>query len=248
MKREKQKARNSFIKSLAILMVMSGMLLSCDNNHYFKKTQSDLLVGESIYEFLYNTEINAFSSFAALEEKDFEDIIYLVRTETAEFLNLSSGEEDIQVALTTDGVDTWAIACIFGVGIDGDPGLYVYRIGSINKHPNPVLVTIVDSPKSPGLSVSILKYDNKYLICGGVSDTHWSILENRLIDLSYRNYMIIDSQTNTHIVLVDRKPVSGFICIMDSEPVEMVIYDGSGNILFRLSERINEVYVKYTSG
>ncbi|MDR2957326.1 MAG: hypothetical protein LBU61_03975 [Coriobacteriales bacterium] len=150
----------------------------------------------------------------------------------------------VQVAITSKGSDTWAIAYAITDNIPGQKLLYVYDVDSTFESPILTQVNWAYPPLSPGVSIDFYAENGKFVVYGGVSDYHWSQIENRRYDLSERSYMIIEGENDSvNLPIKSAESLSCYICILDSKPIEVTIFDGSDKVLLRLSERQNEVMI-----
>ncbi|MCL1846830.1 MAG: hypothetical protein FWF91_02540 [Coriobacteriia bacterium] len=175
-------------------------------------------------------------------EKEASSLDDLIREQVVQIEGRYAGIEDIPIAFATDGEDTWAIASPHKEGLDGDQFLYIFKIEGTAESPKPVFAFLDLPPKSPGISLSLWEYNGKLLVCGGISDWHFSVKENRRIDLSLRSYLIIESQTEALRIPVDRTIPCAYICILDSKLEDIVIFNKEDAVLFKLSEHLDDIY------
>ena len=169
-----------------------------------------------------------------------------IRNDILQAYSLSFGTvRHIQISLATDGEDIWAIAYVFAEDAYGESRARIY---SVKDTVESLLVKVVFEaywPYSQGMTVDTMEYDGKYLVCGAVADSHCTIAGDVVLDLSRRSYMVIEGTDLTISVPVSSDEVlCGYICILDSEPTEMTVYDETDDVLFRLSERFNEVIIR----
>jgi hypothetical protein len=96
------------------------------------------------------------------------------------------------------------------------------------------------------MTVNVMGYGGKYLVCGAVSSSHCSLDGESVIDLSRKSHMVVQGQSGSARVEVgSAEGCCGYICILDSEPVEMTVFDADDAALFRLSEHVSEVVYKH---
>ncbi|MDR2957733.1 MAG: hypothetical protein LBU61_06100 [Coriobacteriales bacterium] len=149
----------------------------------------------------------------------------------------------VQVTLASDGTDTWAIAFPITEGVEGHSLFYVYAVDDSVEQLGVRRVFGAYPPVSSGLSIDIYEYDGKYLVCGGVANYYITANNENQRDLSGRTHIDISSLTSTIRISVESTEwVCGYICILDSEPVEAIIYD-SETVLYKLSDHANDVLV-----
>jgi len=141
--------------------------------------------------------------------------------------------KDIPVVITSDGEDTWALAWCYREGLMGQYHALVWKIEGTEDDPKPVLMFECTPAISPGLSADVYEYDNKFLLCGELSEYHWDPRDNSRIDLSARSYLIVKTLGGETRVPADSVI---YVCILDSVPVDILIYDGKDSILLRLSD------------
>jgi ABC-type amino acid transport substrate-binding protein len=150
----------------------------------------------------------------------------------------------VQIVITTKGDDTWALVYPFIEPLEGQQCFEVYAVtGSIGSR-GLIQTYYAWPPISPGFSVDIFQYEDKFLVCGGVTDSHLQPADNQVIDISDRSYLLVSSQTETiRVPVASTEWLCGFICVLDSELVDVVLYDSHDQVLLVLSERPNELHV-----
>jgi len=176
------------------------------------------------------------------EREDNDDLISLVQKASVEQYKewrtdasslFPDDGNDIPVVIASDGEDTWALAWCYREGLDGHSHTLVWRIKSIDDNHIPILLFLCNPALSPGLSADVFEYDDKFLVFGELSEYHWDPRDQSRIDLSARSYLIIETQTGNTRVPADNVI---YVCILDSAPIDIVLYDNNDKELLRVSE------------
>jgi hypothetical protein len=183
---------------------------------------------------------------------DSEKVAYEIGYELLFYYRYSLDKVDcVHITIISDNEDIWAIAYPFH-HLDGHTNFYVFFIRGSATAPEPVLVSEAPVPVSQGFTIEALTYTksnsmtSKTLVYGGIINTHLCLESDSLIDLSLRSYMVVEGCTTAVRLAVPANGewLSNYICIIDSEPTEIVLYDIHENVILRLSERPNELVVR----
>jgi len=130
----------------------------------------------------------------------------------------------VQVVLATDGVSTYALATPFTEGVSGEVRLRVFSVGGASDNPIVTPLFVTYEPVSLGYSFVVYEDNGRYLVCGGIKDTHYDVASDSRIDWSDRSYAVINSSTESFRLSLDSdESLCGYICILQSKPTEMII-------------------------
>jgi len=142
-----------------------------------------------------------------------------------------------QVVLTTDGDHTYAIAYPFTEGDSGQVHFSVFSISGTPDNPSVALIFKTYEPLSPGYSFVVYEVNGEYLVCGCVKSSHYDSVHDSRIDWSDKSYMTINSSTeNVRLCLLSDENLCSYICILQSKPSDITIYDSNNAPLYKLSE------------
>jgi len=181
-------------------------------------------------------------------EEPLRSMVRMVRDNEARDYGQRCIPEEVQVVISVCGDEIFAIAVPVADHFDGERNFHVFEVG-IGEGDAELKLKFVSSliaPLSPGIAMSIVERNGKYLICGGVSDSHWLPEDGTVMDLSGRNYLVIESRTvSLRLPVNSSDPWCGYVALLDAPLTEVSIYDASDKLLFRFSKHSDEVLVKY---
>ena len=242
----KQNRLNTLNLLLCITMLFSFDALS--------GCQSEILMKPELEN---NTSISTQTSQYDREEAEvsmtFGDLESFIRWATVERIftrtPVVDNGDDLLVFSATDGENTWALVVVNREGSDVQSlhnGLYLWKVeGATN---NPVIHFIFSSLPafSSGITAVVREFEGKYLLYGSIGPTLTILgdstsneepsLDYTLIDLTQRDCITIETEACIYsISCIDQLAYSGYICILDSRPKDLTLYDDNNRELLRLS-------------
>jgi hypothetical protein len=216
--------------------------------------QSEILTKPELENYTsIGTQPSQYDRKEAVIPMSFEDLEAFIRWATVDAIftktPIVDDGDDLLVFYATDDENAWAIVVINREGSDIQSihnGLHLWKVeGSTN---NPVIHFVIGSlpALSSGLTAEVREFEGKYLLYGSIGPTHTILgdpasneelsLDNSLIDLTQRSYITIDTEACMYsISCADKLAYSGYICILDSRPKDLTLYDDNDNELVRLS-------------